>query len=282
MKEETRQVVMIEVAKLSNHPVADQVPMVQEEHYEAVAMRASIAEHGIQTPLHCDTKGRVFEGRHRLRAAKKLKLLEVPCIVESDDVAATRALYTAMARRQFSHGQRAIVIMSLQPRSEEERRARRLANLKKGSKPPQIPDAHRAHGKDGLADTLVAIAEKYGVSRDMLTRAERLLTSASPKAPKLIARVMNGDIELGAATAGLAGGMATEGKRKPQHDYHRLFLNNFRSFARFSKGYGKIEDTHDRHEVIEAAEALPAILPEELRKALARGLKRVKAQEGGR
>lgn len=57
-------------------------PRINDNAVEAVA--ASIKEFGFKVPIVIDKKGVVVAGHTRLKAAKKLGLTEVPCIVADD------------------------------------------------------------------------------------------------------------------------------------------------------------------------------------------------------
>lgn len=48
------------------------------------AVAASIKEFGFKVPIVIDADGEIIAGHTRLKAAKKLKLVEVPCIIADD------------------------------------------------------------------------------------------------------------------------------------------------------------------------------------------------------
>lgn len=265
--ETPNKIVMMKAADLSTHPIADRVPMVSPDHPEAVALRASIYEDGILTPLHCDGKGRVFEGRHRLREGKAAGLTEFPCIICADDSAATQAMDTALARRNLNQGQRAIIIAQLFGASAKERDARRLSNLKKGQNAQETP-------KGNQIVTRFEMARLHEVSEAYLKGADRIidLTNEANR-DKLIARIMAGEVQLGAAVAGLAGGEATAGAPKKAHNYFKLLGNGFASLKRFGKGFARITNPRETAAVVREAEAMASGLPEPLVKAVLRGCK---------
>ncbi|MDD3887048.1 MAG: ParB N-terminal domain-containing protein, partial [Victivallaceae bacterium] len=129
----------VKLSTLKHHALADLLPMLAEDHPESQALLASVAQDGILTPLIVDEDGKILDGRHRYRAAKTLGLETVPVEVVKNSEAATTALQTAINRRQFDLGQKALLIATMFPKSEEERKARSLSNLKKGSIPHETP-----------------------------------------------------------------------------------------------------------------------------------------------
>lgn len=265
--EPSNKIIMMKASDLSTHPIADRVPMVSPDHPEAVALRASIYEDGILTPLHCDAKGRVFEGRHRLREGRAVGLTEFPCIVCADDSAATQAMDTALARRNLNQGQRAIIIAQLFASTAEERHARRLENLKKGRNPQESPKENQSVTRDEIART-------HEISDAYMKGADRILALPNDaKRDKLIQRIMNGELQLGAAVAGLAGGDATAGAPKKAHNYFKLLGNGFASLKRFGKGFSKLTNPRESAAVVREAEAMASGLPEPLVKAVLRGCK---------
>jgi len=266
-------VVQVPVASLKNHPVADLVAMVSEENPEFIALRESIAENGILQPLLISEDHEVADGRHRLRAAKLLGLETVPCVVKSRTEGATIALNTALARRRFNEGQVALICALLYPASAEERKARRLANLKKGPISPQILEAAIA-GSGGLKTQIVALAKAHGVSEDSLQRAYKVLDLPQPKRNALVGAIMDGRISLGGAVAGLAGEQATKGKPKRPLNYLKLFTESLGALKKLSRaGWKQIKEPAARNYILRLAHDLPASLPDELLAELKRGIR---------
>jgi hypothetical protein len=100
-----------------------------------------------------------------------------------------------------------------------------------------------------------------------------LALSNEAKRDKLVARIMNGELQLGAAVAGLAGGEATAGAPKKAHNYFKLLGNGFSSLKRFGKGFARITNPRESAAVVREAEGMAAGLPEPLVKAVLRGCK---------
>jgi ParB-like chromosome segregation protein Spo0J len=89
-----------------------------------------IRENGIEFPLKITADGEIADGRHRWRAAKRLKLPEVPCEVVADDEVAGIALRSLIGRRHYSPSQLAYVSFPLLKPAFAEAERRRLAGLK--------------------------------------------------------------------------------------------------------------------------------------------------------
>ena len=262
------QVIIADFSQLTTHPIADRIPLHPEDHPEIVALVASLHDEGQQENLHCNTKGEVFEGRHRLIYGHKLAGIDqFKVIVEPDDVAATKALHTALARRSFNQGQKALIIVQLFDSTAEERKARSLSNLKKSKNPQESPTANNC-------PTMSELAALHGVSETYLKGALRIAALTNDaKRDKLIARIMAGEVQLGAAVAGLAGGEATAGAPKKAHNYFKLLGNGFSSLKRFGKGFRMITNPREAAAVVREAEAMADGLPEPLVKAVLRGCK---------
>lgn len=111
------------VASLREHPDAATIPLLPPQEY--AELRADIRNRGVQDPLLVLGDGTVIDGRHRLRVARELGLLTVPCL---ESVPAPgqdpyeRMLRSAVLRRHLTPGQRAALALELV--ACQERRAR--------------------------------------------------------------------------------------------------------------------------------------------------------------
>jgi len=114
---------------LKPHAEASLVPPMTSEEY--AALRASIRERGLRSPLEIDPSGTVLDGHHRLRAALELGLEQVPVRVVDPEDPVGYVIEAAIRRRQLSPSQRAALAVELedywQARAEARRRSR--ANL---------------------------------------------------------------------------------------------------------------------------------------------------------
>jgi N6-adenosine-specific RNA methylase IME4 len=128
-------VALRQVADLRPHPQAGLVPALSGEEY--IAFRADIGRRGIQVPLEVTAEGVVLDGHARLRAARELRLAEVPVRVIAPEDELEHILRAALLRRQLGAGQRAALAVRLLPIEElrEQAQQRQLQNLRHGDEP---------------------------------------------------------------------------------------------------------------------------------------------------
>ncbi len=283
--EPSNKIVMMKVSELSNHPVADLIPMLPEDHPKYKALVDSIGADGVQEPLICDPKGRVSNGRHRLRGARNFPSIEeLPCIVKPEDQVATIAMQTALARRDFNESQRAIMIAVLFPKTAAERKAASLANLRnvgKGSKPLISSNTTEC----GNSVTIKEFSAQHDVGLAFMEYALRVMGQPTERRERAINDVMQRGIGLGRVVAGWGGKDAADaGKTKPIKNYGKLIGGAFLSLTRHGCGFNKIAKAGIAGAILRDAEKMPAKLPEPLVKAVMRGCKaRIEAlKEGAR
>jgi N6-adenosine-specific RNA methylase IME4 len=115
---------------LHPHPAVELVPEMAADEWQA--FKSDIVQRGILQPLEVLKDNVVVDGRHRLRAARELKLARVPVrLVEPPDVV-EHILLAASRRRNLSAGQLAALAVEL----ELHRRNLREATERKPSKLP--------------------------------------------------------------------------------------------------------------------------------------------------
>src|SRR4051812_39572096 len=90
-------------AELRPHPQGDLVPPMGENEYGA--LRASIEQRGLQTPIDIDAGGTVLDGHQRLRAARELGLEQVPVRLVAPQDQVEYLVEAAIRRRQLSASQ---------------------------------------------------------------------------------------------------------------------------------------------------------------------------------
>jgi len=119
--------------ELKPHPDRAIIPALSEAEQEA--LRADIAERGIQSPLELNAAGTVLDGHGRLKAALALGLEQVPVRVCSPEDERTHMLLAALRRRQLSASQRAALALELTELEQEREQARRRQrqNLKQNA-----------------------------------------------------------------------------------------------------------------------------------------------------
>lgn len=98
---------MVPTADLTLHNDTEMFP--QMSHEDFIVLREDIRQQGIKVPLIVDEQMRVRDGRHRFRAARELKLPEVPVVVrnDSDEEIRKEIIATNLLRRHLSESQRA-------------------------------------------------------------------------------------------------------------------------------------------------------------------------------
>src|SRR5919198_5923596 len=98
-------------AELRPHPQASEVPALSAGEYEA--LKADLAQRGLQVPLEITAAGVVLDGHARLRAAHELGLteLEIRVVEPADEV--EHILRAALVRRQLSPSQRAALALKV-------------------------------------------------------------------------------------------------------------------------------------------------------------------------
>jgi ParB-like chromosome segregation protein Spo0J len=116
-------------AELTPHRKSGLVPPMSAEQY--AALRASIADNGLRTPIEIDKHGTVLDGHQRLRAALELGLERVPVRGVDPDDQVEYLVEAAIQRRQLSPSQLAALAVELEDywQSRAEGCRRRQANL---------------------------------------------------------------------------------------------------------------------------------------------------------
>jgi hypothetical protein len=171
-----RAVEMRPTKSLRVHPlIADQAQLADDDA-EFGRIVDLIAENGIEAPLAITADGEIADGRHRWRAAKRLKLAEVPCEIVPDDAVAGIALRSLIGRRHYSPSQLAYVSFPLLKPAFAETENRRLANLKYAGAAIET-HAMRIDGKKGSierAKTIEEWAAELAISTRVLQQAREV------------------------------------------------------------------------------------------------------------
>ena len=69
---------------LSLHPLLKPVPELDSDSEEFTTLREDIRARGIDQPIIVDGQNRIVDGRHRWRAAKAIRIPQVPVIIRDD------------------------------------------------------------------------------------------------------------------------------------------------------------------------------------------------------
>lgn len=189
---------------------------------EVAALWASLDREGILEPIkaHKDDKGRwiIDDGRHRFEWALARGKGEVPVAEVTPEQGQALIEATVIGRRHWTKGQRAYLGVLLHPE---------VAGVAPGR--PKITDSV---GNLNATD----LAERLGVSVDTVQQAVELYrTFHAPGVPKSSPEAIEAaDLKdryemsiwagagLGAVLAGIAGGLSTGGKNRPESGFHSL------------------------------------------------------------
>jgi N6-adenosine-specific RNA methylase IME4/ParB-like chromosome segregation protein Spo0J len=178
---------------LEPHPQADEVPALSESAY--LAVKADIADRGLQVAVEITEQGIVLDGHARLRAARELGIGEVEVIVVAPRDELEHILLAALQRRQLTPSQRAALAVKLAAVAHHQSRAaeRQLGNLRRGPEVATLPARDDSEAKGRRTRELVAELAGTGerTAQDVLTVHEHN--------PALFERVARG--ELSAHTA---------------------------------------------------------------------------------
>lgn len=168
-------------AQLRPHPQAELVPSMTEGEY--ASLRADVQRRGILTALEVTHAAVVLDGRARLRAARELRLAQVPVRLVAPEDEIEHMILAALQRRQLSASQRAALVLELDAYRalREEAEGRRLANLRQATEVATLPP----RGK-----TRERAAEWAGVSPRTLQDA----ATVQAHDPELFARVKAGQL----------------------------------------------------------------------------------------
>lgn len=160
---------------------------------EYAALKADIAEHGLLHPVVL-YKGRVLDGRHRMRACRELGV-EVTTVEYEGDDPVRYVIAANLHRRHLSSSQRAALALELLPPLEAEARGRQRAaafatnEQRRGAVVARVPEAPgRAREQAG---------KLFGVSARYVSDAKRLARDR----PEMLQAVRSGTATLREALA---------------------------------------------------------------------------------
>lgn len=246
------------------HRLIQGMPCWAENSPEMSALTEDVTERGIDQPLIvCQTQdgGEVpgfyflLDGRHRHRAASLGGLDKVPVVVRDEADAVGIVFSSITQRRHYGKGALAYLLYPVM-----------CASAPEGPGRPK---------KSSIESTIILdLCVRAGFSRDLYFQAKSV-HQAFEKRPDLReeyeARILAGEIGLGACVAGLAGKEATAGGSRNDRPPEQLVFDTFTDLRnRFSR-WEKIEPTHRKaicHEAADTVLALPAEVQESILKAL--------------
>jgi N6-adenosine-specific RNA methylase IME4/ParB-like chromosome segregation protein Spo0J len=135
----TKKAAIERIAGYDVHPAASLFPLMGET--ELAELAGDIAARGQHDPviLH---EGKVLDGRNRLTACELAGVQ--PKLVEWDGAGGSAVAFVLsknLHRRHMTDSQRAMIAADFLPLFQEESRARRDAQLRRGSQPPAVSDS---------------------------------------------------------------------------------------------------------------------------------------------
>lgn len=185
---------------LTEHPEAHRIPEMTADEWtefsEGVRVKSMITD-----PVFALRNGIVFDGRHRLRAAKEhgIKLMPVVFYDITEDEALERMRQSAVERRQLTLGQRVIINLEfgeLVERLRKEARERSLANLKQTTETTDSADLHPREPAGKVAEQIASLS---GTSARNVYKAQAVIREA----PDLAEKIKSGEITINKAESEL-------------------------------------------------------------------------------
>ena len=244
---ETTTIHMRDPQDLHPHPSTKHLHLLGDDDPRYLALVVSIERGGFDAdkPVTIDEKGRILDGRHRWRAAKRLQLERIPCVVRNEHEAATVILNSIVARKHYTKSALAFEVYPFFKAAHAEALRRKLDFLRKGQ---QIPVSHSVGNGKNTED----FAAQIGVSRNLFDQAAKVhkLFESDPAyaeqmLPRIYAEPVGGEHEstrpvgLGAVIAGYEGKTRTEDRVKPSYSQLDLFAD---AVATTFHRWTKIED----------------------------------------
>lgn len=111
------------------HPITEVFPTMSEDEFQT--LKGDIEENGQLEPIWLDTKGRIIDGRHRLRACRQLKIEpEFQETTYLDEEIPAIVIALNLRRRHLSESQKANVAAKMVPYFEKAAAARQKAGVK--------------------------------------------------------------------------------------------------------------------------------------------------------
>lgn len=174
---------------LVEHPEASRIPEMNPDEWtdflESVRVKNIVTD-----PVFALPDGRIFDGRHRLRAAKECSLRLIPVIFYNIDEAEAlqRMSDSAVLRRSLTPGQRAAIVLEF---AELVEKLREKAREQQGKRTDLLPELAKSEQKH----THVALAEKAGIGKSSM----QYLMAVQRDEPELFEKVKSGEYTINKA-----------------------------------------------------------------------------------
>jgi hypothetical protein len=253
------------------HPALERVTLMPEviarlrkqkvkkpEHHEKIkelelewsAFLASLEDEGILDPLKVIIgTSTVADGRNRLMGAMELKMPEVPIQYVTEEEAHRIIEATVIGRRHMSKGAKAYFAVVMHPE---------VAASKVG----------RPANSDSVGITRSSLADKFGVSSDLIDQACKLYMAFedSKTLREAHEKLIWAGFGLGGILAGVAGAAHTGGKGISTSNYATGFVRRFATLGgAVAEKWEKITNEDDRMTIADGVHTMIMKLPPELR-----------------
>lgn len=257
---------MTPTKSLTIHPSAADLPMPPDDDPSTKAVISSICEMGVLQPLKV-CKGRVVDGRLRLRGAIAAGLAEVPTVeIDEQDVASV-ILHLLLARRHYTKSALAYLAVPILEAALTETRKRAVQAAKIGASASSSKCTPCT-----FANTVEEIAERMGISQRYLLEAKAVRKKFSSY-PQLREqwkpKILSGEMGLGQVQQAISGKIAAlHGNTTPKGDAQQLLFELFDT-AKVRFGRWEQLGDHQRKAAIAkfGGEFLPSLPPDLLDEA---------------
>ena len=147
-----------------------------------------IEEYGIKQAIVANMKGKVIDGKHRLKAAVELGIEDVLVVYEDipENEVGTYISETKMNRDDLKSGQKAAIVIRLFYEEERARSKERMSDGGKGF--PEMENLKTTHAH-------VELAKKAGIGKSSMAN----LLAVYNKRPDLFEKVFSGEYKVGRA-----------------------------------------------------------------------------------
>jgi len=153
-----------------------------------------IEEYGIKQAIVANMKGKVIDGKHRLKAAVELGIEDVLVVYEDipENEVGTYISETKMNRDDLKSGQKAAIVIRLFYEEERAKSVGRQATSMGGSNPQLDPDLDQA---ENGGRTYEILAKKASIGKSSMAN----LLAVYNKRPDLFEKVFSGEYKVGRA-----------------------------------------------------------------------------------
>lgn len=260
------------VAGLTIHPAIADDPRLAPKDSRYQAMQHAWRESDSIPPIFVTPSGQIVDGRHRFWFAQDEELEEVPCIEVSEEEVPLIVLQGLTGKNHTTKGQRAYLAAPKLAAAFEAGQARRVQILQSRGKTrlPVVPNAED-------------LAEKLGISRDLLNQARRI-HDAFGKNKKLRKewepKILDAEepMGLGSVLQGIGGAEATKGKPKlVRNSALRNFSVGWRNLTKPAVHWTKWSQ-EERETATESVRSAIAKMPPEILEVVASAIRAARKQ----